>query len=150
MKADARSWTVAALGCAVLLPMAGCVIETGGSGTSGPSDAYRPYNGNVPTYTRSADSVAWTTTATAYRGMNGLRLLYQCPSGGPTRPVWGTDVYTDDSSVCTAGIHFGRINLGGGPVVIEIRAGQSSYSAGVRNGISTHSYGSYVGSFIVL
>lgn len=148
MRVDARRWTGAALGCAFLLPMAGCVIETG---SGSPGDGYRPYNGNVPASTRSATSVAWGTNAATWRGMNGLRVLYECPPGGSAAAVWGTDVYTDDSSVCTAGVHAGRITFGGGgPVVIEIRAGESSYAGTLRNGVTTRQYGSYVGSFFVL
>jgi hypothetical protein len=63
--------------------------------------------------------------------------------------VWGTDVYTDDSSVCTAAVHAGLITLaGGGTVTAEIRPGQSSYKGSTRNGITSSPYASWLGSFI--
>ena len=38
--------------------------------------------------------------------------------------IYGTDVYTDDSSVCTAAVHDGKITIAdGGTVTVEIRPG---------------------------
>jgi hypothetical protein len=97
---------------------------------------------------RNTATASWGTTATEHRGKNGKRFSYACPSGGSRATVWGTDVYTDDSSICTAAVHAGLINLAsGGVVVIEVLSGRSSYTASTRNGIPTSSYGSYVGSF---
>jgi hypothetical protein len=66
--------------------------------------------------------------------MNGLKLRVDCPARpGGGGSLWGTDVYTDDSSMCEAGVHAGRINSAGGPVIVEIRAGQRSYQGSTRN-----------------
>ena len=93
----------------------------------------------------------WDATAKDLRGQNGQRATYTCPAGGQAFTVWGTDVYTDDSSVCTAGVHAGLITFGdGGTVTIEIRPGQSSYTGTVRNGVTTKSYGSWSGSFVLV
>lgn len=94
----------------------------------------------------------WSTTA-ADRGnsSSGTRFSYQCPAGGTAHTVWGTDVYTSDSSVCTAGVHAGKISLAqGGRVTIEMRPGQSGYQASTRNGVSTQSWGTWNASFVVL
>ena len=100
---------------------------------------------------RAVDDATWEATAVAYRGRNGERFVYTCPSYGTARTVWGTDVYTDDSSVCTAAVHAGRITLaGGGTVTIEIRSGQQSYPGSARNGVTSSSWGSWVGSFVVV
>jgi hypothetical protein len=65
--------------------------------------------------------------------------------------LWGTDLYTDDSSVCVAGVHAGRITLqGGGAVVIEIRPGATAYAGSTRNGVDSAGYGEWGGSFVVL
>ena len=65
--------------------------------------------------------------------------------------VWGTDVYTHDSSVCTAAVHVGRITLAsGGTVTIEMRPGQASYLGSTRNGITSNSYGAWGCSVAVL
>ncbi len=93
----------------------------------------------------------WSADARHLRGRDYQRFLYECPAGGGPQTVWGTDVYTDDSSVCTAAVHAGRITLTqGGTVTIEIRPGQSSYTASTRNGITSRSYGSWSGSFAVI
>jgi hypothetical protein len=93
----------------------------------------------------------WTANATSFRGNNGARYVFTCPSYGTASNIWGTDVYTDDSSVCTAAVHTGQLTLaGGGTVTIEIRPGQSSYTGSTRNGITSQSYGSWVGSFVIV
>ena len=93
----------------------------------------------------------WNANATAFRGQNGAQFVYTCPFYGTAGAVYGTDVYTDDSSVCTAAVHTGRITLaGGGSVTIEIRPGQSSYQASTRHGITSNSWGSWSGSFVVV
>jgi hypothetical protein len=93
----------------------------------------------------------WTATAAAFRGNNGSRYVYTCPSYGTASSVWGTDVYTDDSSVCTAAVHVGLITLaGGGIVTIEIRPGEASYAPSTRNGITSNTWGAWSGSFVVV
>ncbi len=93
----------------------------------------------------------WGADAVSLRGRIGERFKYTCPAGGTARTVWGTGVYTDDSSVCTAAVHAGGITLArGGTVTIEIRAGESSYSGTTSNGITTRDYGAWAGSFIIV
>ena len=93
----------------------------------------------------------WSSTAAAYRGQNGKRYTWGCPAGGAPAQLWGTDVYTDDSSVCTAAVHAGLITLvTGGTVTIEIRPGESSYTGSTRNGINSGGYGAWVGSFVLV
>jgi hypothetical protein len=93
----------------------------------------------------------WGATAAAFRGRNGTRVTYTCPSYGTARTVWGTDVYTDDSSVCTAAVHAGLITLaGGGHVTIEIQPGQRFYAGSARNGVTSSQYGPWSGSFVVV
>ncbi len=91
----------------------------------------------------------WSATAKDRRGRNGERVSFTCPAGGTAFTVWGTGVYTDDSSVCTAAVHAGLIRFaGGGTVTIEIKAGQSSYAGSTLNGVTTKAYGSWGGSFV--
>jgi hypothetical protein len=94
----------------------------------------------------------WGAEALQFRGKNGSRYDYVCPSHGPSDfVIWGTDVYTDDSSICTAAVHTGKISLAaGGIVTIEIRPGQSSYAASTRNGITSRKWNSAPGSFVVV
>jgi hypothetical protein len=129
-----------------------CNVEITPGSTSVPTGfvGVRPYT-TLPTSNETAAGVDWSTTPTSYRGRNGLRVKFDCPSNGSNGSVWGTDIYTDDSSVCSCAVHFGRISAAtGGSVVIEIRPGQSSYLSSTRNGIMSVSYGDWPGSFIVL
>ncbi len=96
-----------------------------------------------------ANSITWSSTATSYRGQNGSTISFTCPAGGSAYTVWGTDTYTDDSSICTAAVHAGRIGFaGGGAVTIRIEPGLSSYAGTTRNGVTTLDWPSWPGSFV--
>ena len=72
-----------------------------------------------------------------------------CPANGSPGSIWGTDVYTDDSPICTAAVHAGLITVrSGGTVTLEIRPGQSSYTGSLRNGVNSQSWGSWHGSYV--
>jgi hypothetical protein len=91
---------------------------------------------------------SWTADATPFRGTNGRRYLYVCPGGGRIGTVYGTNVYTDDSSVCTAAVQVGLITApNGGRVTAEIAPGQRSYVSATANGVTSRSYTSWLGSF---
>lgn len=126
----------------------GCVVET--TSTLGTNN-YRPYNGTLPTYSQTYANPTWGSNAAVYRGMLALKVRVDCPARpGSGSSLWGTDVYTDDSSICEAGLHAGRINAAGGPVIIEVRRGFPSYTGSTRNGTTSADYGSWDGSFVVL
>jgi hypothetical protein len=85
-----------------------------------------------------------------HHGNIGSRYRYICPSGGTQGTVWGVNVYTDDSSVCTAAVQVGVITTAaGGNVTIEIRAGQTAYVGFAHNGVTSRSYGQWPGSFVL-
>lgn len=91
----------------------------------------------------------WATTATAQRGRNGQQFTFTCPPKGSARTAWGTDIYTDDSSICTAAVHAGLITFpAGGAVTIEIRPGERLYGGTSRNGVTTSSYSAWGGSYV--
>jgi hypothetical protein len=95
--------------------------------------------------------MSWSASATSFRGQNGARYLYACPPSGSAASVWGTDTYTDDSSVCTAAVHKGLLGFThGGYLTIQIVPGMASYVGSTRNGVTTKSYGRWVGSFTFL
>lgn len=94
--------------------------------------------------------VDWSTNAVKWRGQDGRSFTLRCPRDGAAGSVWGTDVYTDDSSVCTAAVHAGRIGLAaGGAVTIQVRPGGASYTGSARNGVTSRDYGAWGGSFVV-
>lgn len=95
-------------------------------------------------------SVLWNTSASAVGSETGKTYKFKCPSGGKQGTVWGTDIYTLDSSICNAAVHAGKLTTeSGGPVTIEIRPGESSYKGTTRNGIKTNDYPKYGQSFVV-
>lgn len=93
----------------------------------------------------------WSTNAGEHRAEVGEQFTYDCPPGGEPDSVWGTDIYTDDSSICTAAVHVGAITIDdGGEVTIEIRAGEDSYESSERNGVESLPYGPWGGSFVIV
>jgi hypothetical protein len=97
-----------------------------------------------------APDVEWGTNASQYRGQDGLRVAFDCPPNetGATHTVWGTDTYTDDTSVCMAAVHAGLITPEeGGRVVIEIAPGEESYTGSEANGVTSLDYGAWDGSY---
>lgn len=123
---------------------------TGGGGWDG-TCAGVPASAATTAPPAPAQVATWATTAADHRSQTGQRFTYACPSDGTPARVWGTDIYTDDSSVCTAAVHAGLITpAAGGTVTIEIRPGQTSYMGTGRYGIMTESYGGWTGSYVVI
>ncbi len=98
------------------------------------------------------EEIDWVKQADGWRGKNGQRFTLRCkPGGAVSNRVWGSDVYTDDSSICSTAVHAGLIDAtSGGVVTIEIRPGQDRYVSTTRYGITSREYGSWSGSFIFL
>ena len=94
--------------------------------------------------------IAWNTAAVTFKTDVGRTYKFQCPENGAAGSIWGSDIYTADSSICTAAVHAGIITLDrGGVVTIEFRPGRSVYGSTVRNGITSNTYGEYPHSFVV-
>lgn len=74
-------------------------------------------------------------------------LTCACEEWRPGR-IWGTDVYTNDSHICTAAVHAGLIDPGeGGVVTLEPRPGQDAYAGSERHGVRSRRYGRWGGAF---
>lgn len=94
--------------------------------------------------------VTWDITTVMLSFEPGKKVKFKCPANGSAKKIWGTDVYTGDSSICTAAVHAGVITLDqGGLVTIELKPGQTSYKGTTRNGVTSIDYGSYGASFSV-
>jgi hypothetical protein len=62
--------------------------------------------------------------------------------------VWGTDIYTDDSSPAAAAVHAGVLRDGeSGRVTITILPAQDSYQGSDRHGVSSQPWQTWGGSF---
>jgi hypothetical protein len=95
-------------------------------------------------------TAGWTTTISGACAP-GTRQTFICTPGGTAGPLWGTDDYTSDSSVCTAAVHAGKITFAsGGTVTIEHRAGMSTYAGSARHGVTSASWGSWSCSFVLV
>lgn len=101
-----------------------------------------------------SDSMMWDTwlaNACEYRAEVGLTIEYACSPGGVLHDVTGDRSYTDDSSVCSAGVHAGVISADeGGKVSVVIGAGRAGYIGSTRNGVDSASRGPWPGSFEVV
>jgi hypothetical protein len=93
-------------------------------------------------------ATSWGSGATEFRGQNDRRVTVICPPRGEPSDVWGTDVYTDDSSVCSAAVHAGVITIEeGGVVTFVVAPGMRAYEGSTRNGVTSKSFNGWEGSF---
>lgn len=69
-----------------------------------------------------------------------------------TGTLWGTYIYTSDSSVTSAALQLGLLSGSNDSKIIRVKklAGQSTYNAATMNGITSRSYPSYSSSFVFL
>jgi hypothetical protein len=93
-------------------------------------------------------TVDWSTDAQQWKGNNGKTYAITLPPLGQPAEVWGTDVYTDDSSIGSAAVHKGLITFtNGGTVKIRILPGRGSYTGSTRNGVTSEDWDEWDGSF---
>jgi LCCL domain-containing protein/VWA domain-containing protein len=82
------------------------------------------------------------------KGKLGSTHIVSCPAGcSEGLSIWGTDVYTGDSSICRAAIHAGLIDPQGGRVGVVLEKGRPAYRGSTQNEIRSSDYGAYGSSF---
>lgn len=91
----------------------------------------------------------WSSTGRDVLGLPNTSAVAFCPPEGTFGSIWGTDIYTDDSSVCTAAVHAGLITTNGGFFMITILDGQESYAGSEQNGVTTSDWPAWERSFSV-
>lgn len=97
------------------------------------------------------EEIGWSDTARKFVGNVGQDFKFKCPEGGTIVSVYGTDIYTAGSSVCSAAVHAGIINAkDGGTVKIRSLGSQDFFNGTTRNGVVSRRYGGYSGSFTLL
>jgi|GEM_PF-338386 len=86
-----------------------------------------------------------------YRGHDGRSFLFQVVGRASNAgSVWGTDIYTDDSTLASAAVHAGVLADGQeGVVKVTILPGLSSYRGSTRNGYTSYEYGPFDGSYSI-
>ena len=139
---------------AMVLGSAGCSKlrnqnAAGGGHISTSSDNSNTTPSSPPSSAAEGAPTTWEANATSLKGKDGETFTLACAPGGALRSVWGSDIYTSDSSICTAAVHSGLITYQqGGAVTIELRPGRTIYGCSERNGVTTHPYGPYTHSFV--
>ena len=94
--------------------------------------------------------IEWNTRANELEGVTGTSFQVSCPEDGEVGSLWGTEIYTDDSSICTAAVHMGLIDLeDGGEFFIIILDGEEEYESTDQNDIESSEWGSWSRSFAV-
>lgn len=87
---------------------------------------------------------------TEYRDQVGSKLRFRV-IGSDAGRIWGTSIYTDDSTLALVCVHAGVLKIGEtGIVEVTVLPGQTSYEGSLQNGITSNSYGSWTGSYSVL
>lgn len=90
-----------------------------------------------------------TASISSYRDLVGHSITLPAVgtvSGG----VWGSDIYTDDSSPGAAAVHAGVLSVGEFAFLkITLMPGQSRYEGSPRYGVMSQPYGAFDGSFRV-
>lgn len=71
----------------------------------------------------------------------------RCGAGMSAGTVWGTRVYTADSSICQAALHAGAVSSAGGEIQVLSAPGCDTYVGSTQNGVQTNAWGSYGASF---
>lgn len=119
-------------GCGILL-LIPALIGTWPVGAANVVRAFQEADGSL-----DPQSISWSTGTAKWVGYWGRRETVSCPANGGLEGAWGTDIYTDDSSICTAAVHAGLISTtAGGIVTIEMRPDAGYYGGTTRNGVTT-------------
>jgi hypothetical protein len=153
----AGTLSVSAGGTSICAVAIGFVLRASGTGVNITATGNR-FDGEVAVWIddaaqlRDATSIPAAVRGSILQTIQGLvrsitaanAMAAACPG-----PIWGIDVYTDDSSVCVAAVHAGAIGPRGGTVTVSRAQGQQSYPGGARNGVVSNSYGPWQQSFRV-
>lgn len=101
-------------------------------------------SGSTPTHVISDPG-----TLLEYRSKIGESFLFDV-TGSTAGFVYGSDVYTDDSTLASVIVHAGIVKPGERTVVkVTMLPGRDSYTATIRNGIESRSWGTWSASFSV-
>jgi hypothetical protein len=99
-------------------------------------------------------SVAWHGTSLAappcpatFNALETTETTCQCAPDKLNGPLYGTRIYTTDSSVCAAALHVGVIRQSGGVVTVKAAPGCLAYLGSTNNGLTSNAWSAYEGSF---
>ncbi|MGZ3424479.1 MAG: LCCL domain-containing protein [Polyangiales bacterium] len=97
----------------------------------------------------TSNTITWNQKLSDFDPKLRQKFTFTCPPNGTLDArVVGTEVYTDDSSICGAAVHAGKITPeSGGTVTVQVISGQARYVGSPRNGVDSLSSGSWTQSF---
>ncbi len=87
------------------------------------------------------------SNAVRYRGRNGAVTCHCTAGRSDDGSVWGTSVYSENSRICRAAVHDGRISERGGNVRIIFLGARPSFQGSRRNGVRSRGAGRASSSF---
>jgi beta-lactamase regulating signal transducer with metallopeptidase domain len=103
-----------------------------------------------PVIRLDADDAARLLSLQSLRGQTGASLTVEIVGAASGESLWGSDEYTDDSSLAMAAVHAGILRPGErGLVKVTITPGRDSYAGSERNGVRSEPYARWDGSFKV-
>ena len=113
------------------------------------SNAYARQRGSYRFAGVSITTPARSSSISSYRDLVGHSVTLPAV-GAASGSVWGTDVYTDDSSPGAAAVHAGVLSAGEfGFLKVTLMPGQPRYDGSPRYGVTSQSFGPFDGSFRV-
>jgi hypothetical protein len=113
----------------------------------------KDYGPNTTSYTfdrtGAPGRIDWSTTGLNIPGTFTAPILVECPGGGAmTSQIFGSGVYNEDSSICTAAVHVGLITrANGGNFFVTRDTGLKNYDAVERNGVKSTAWSGGTASF---
>lgn len=111
--------------------------------------AFRGTTAPAPARIAEKDAAPDPGNLTAYQDKIGKTFSFRV-TGSATGSVWGTGIYTADSTLAAAAVHAGALKPGETNVVrVRMMAGRSRYAGSTRNGVTTGAWTSYPASYAV-
>ena len=139
-------------GLVTILVASGADAFTGSARNGVTTKSYGP-NSTSYTFdrTEAAGQIDWSTTALSIPEAFAGPILLRCPGGGAmTFQIYGSDVYNEESSICTAAVHAGLFTrANGGNVFVRRDSGLKNYDAVDRNGVKSTAWSGGTASFTV-
>ena len=96
-------------------------------------------------------SITWKTVWNGIPDDFTDPIVVNCPGGGDaSKTIWGTDVYTRDSTICVAAVHTGTITPEkGGLVTVRRAPAPKEYLGTQRYRVTSQRWGSSADAFSV-
>ena len=95
---------------------------------------------NAQNHQDEAPEIGWSSNLSSM-GLNkadnvGKTYNFYCQpaaENSPHAPIWGTNIYTVNSGICSTAVHSGMISKSGGTVSVELLPGREFYTGSSKN-----------------